>query len=198
MDIITLAAATLLSNATAPVYVGAGFVIPDNTPAGGSSSVNVAEAGNLVSVKVTLTGLVHTWVGDLTATLTNSNGTASIFAQIGRVNTGFGDSSNFNGNYTFDDASNNDIWAAAAGGGTDFVVPPGTYFASGANAATKVLMFTNLQGNVNGNWTLKIVDAAASDTGDLVSWSLDFEYVPAPGALALLGLAGLAGRRRRD
>lgn len=49
-----------------------------------------------------------------------------------------------------------------------------------------------------GVWTLRIYDWASGDTGSLGGWSIDVTHVPAPGALALLGLAGLvSGRRRR-
>ena len=51
--------------------------------------------------------------------------------------------------------------------------------------------------DITGDWKLIIVDAAGGDIGALVEWSLDFSVVPAPGAMALLGLAGVVGGRRR-
>jgi MYXO-CTERM domain-containing protein len=45
--------------------------------------------------------------------------------------------------------------------------------------------------------TLNVSGSVAFNTGANASGSGTFAYVPAPGALALLGLAGLAGRRRR-
>ena len=42
----------------------------------------------------------------------------------------------------------------------------------------------------SGVWTLEIGDYAADDTGTLGSWNIVMNNIPAPGALALLGLAG--------
>ncbi len=48
-----------------------------------------------------------------------------------------------------------------------------------------------------GTWRLWVSDNAAGDQGVLLNFSLHFVNIPAPGALALLGLAGLVGTRRR-
>jgi len=51
---------------------------------------------------------------------------------------------------------------------------------------------------INGVWSLYISDDAGADAGSLSGgWSLIFSPVPSPGALALLGFAGLVGNRRR-
>jgi len=206
MSALAALAAAVATSSLGPVvnYSGAGFTIPDNSPAGVSSSINVGEVGNLVSVKVTLKGLTHTWVGDLIVTLQNSNGTATLFHRTGSTTTtGVGDSSNLNGDYTFSDTgpyspqATGSFWTEAAAGGDTYVMRSGTYYASGALSGAQVLMFNSLQGNVNGTWTLKISDNAGADLGSLGAWNVQIEYIPAPGALALLGLAGLAGRRRR-
>jgi hypothetical protein len=51
---------------------------------------------------------------------------------------------------------------------------------------------------VAGNWTFQLLDVWDTlDDGALGSVSIEYTLVPAPGALALIGLAGLASRRRR-
>lgn len=205
MSALAALAAAVATSSLGPVvtYGGAGFNIPDSNPVGASSTINVAESGPLVSVTITLKNLTHTWVGDLIATLTNANGNVFLFNRIGRVNTGFGDSSDFGGDYTFSDTgpynplASGDIWAEAALGGGTYILRSGTYYASGANSAAQISMFNALQGDINGNWTLNISDNAGGDVGALGAWNITIEYIPAPGAIALLGLAGLAGRRRR-
>ncbi len=51
---------------------------------------------------------------------------------------------------------------------------------------------------MNGEYTIYLGDSAGGDEGSLAWWTVTIEYaVPAPGAMALLGLAGFARRRRR-
>ena len=47
-----------------------------------------------------------------------------------------------------------------------------------------------------GVWSLLIIDNAGGDTGGIQLWSFVVNN-PSPGALALLGVAGLFGSRRR-
>jgi MYXO-CTERM domain-containing protein len=176
--------------------------IPDNDPAGFTSDIVITDNFIVDDITISLNGLTHTWVGDLVVTLTHIDGgeTSNLFNRVGKTNatTGFGDSSDLAGNYAFSDSFTGDFWAAA--GGTTGPVPAGNYFASGALSAAKVNLLDAFGGiNANGTWRLSIVDAAAGDLGALGDWSISFvkSPVPAPGALALLGLAGLAGGRRR-
>lgn len=49
-----------------------------------------------------------------------------------------------------------------------------------------------------GDWRLVVLDVWPSvDISSLGQWSINYTAIPAPGALALLGLAGLAGTSRR-
>ncbi len=193
------AAAGLAAAANAGIYNGAGFTIPDNNATGASSTIVVAGDTDfpITSVVVSLQGFTHTWIGDLTATLTSPDGTIhTLFARVGRINTGAGDSSDVSGIYTFADTGS-DFWAAALGGGSPFVIPGGTYRTTSANSAAFTSLDAAFAGqNGNGNWTLTMNDLAGGDVGGITGWSLTI--VPAPGALALLGLGGMvAGRRRR-
>jgi hypothetical protein len=81
---------------------------------------------------------------------------------------------------------------------TGTVIPSGDYapIRSPFAPAQSVNSFGGLNGT-DGAWTLTIGDGAALDTGSLGGWSLIVKPVPTPGAAALLGLAGVAGLRRR-
>lgn len=200
-----LAVAAIASAASATTYTGAGGTIPDNNPAGFTSDIVIDIDDDFIvkDLTISLVGLTHTWIGDLIVSIEKVGSGASqfLFNRVGSTTvTGVGDSSNLGGTYNFNDAFTGDLWAAAAAGGTGVTVPGGNYFASAALSPNQVFLkptFENLTGA--GTWRLKISDNAGADLGSLGSWSISFvkNPIPAPGALALLGLAGLAGGRRR-
>ena len=147
-------------------------------------------------VRVELVGLSHTWAGDLTATLTNGSATVDLFRRVGFTGSGFGSSANFNGNYVFEDGYPTTLWDAAAGLGTNDIIAPGNYRASGASGSL-VSMLTPFQGSFTpGPWTLTITDSAGGDIGSLAGWRLQLVF-PSPGAGGLAMLAGLVAARRR-
>lgn len=188
----------IAGSASANVYVGTGGAIPDNNPGGIVSTIVVGDSFQITDLSFAIVGLTHTWAGDLVATVTHVDSGISIdlFNRVGRVNTGFGDSSDFGGTYVFGDGEAGDLWAAAAAAGGTAIIPGGGYRTTGANSSAFTSILALFAGvNVSGTWQLKISDLAAGDTGGFEGWEI--RAVPAPGALALLGLAGLAGRRRR-
>ena len=203
--IATLAAASLTAMASANVYNGVGGALNDNNVNAGVTTfnINVADAGALNSISVTLTGLNHAWVGDLAAEVTHNAVTVSLFFRIGYTGSGFGDSSNFNGNYTFKDAgpygpnATGSLWNEATLGDSTYNLRSGSYYASGGNPGNQTFLSLFNGTDVNGTWTIKFTDFATPDAGSLTSWSLDLGFVPSPGAMALLGVAGLCGRCRR-
>jgi subtilisin-like proprotein convertase family protein len=195
--------------------------IPDgndgtSTPGVVSRDIVISDPGFISDLTVTITGLNHTYVGDLIATLTNVNTGTSVdlFNRIGRAaapsyGNPFGDNSNFNGTYSFSNAFTADIWAAAAGGTTAFTVPAGDYFASTfkTSGATNVappssLALFNGQ-SLSSTWRLTISDNAASDTGSFSGWTLSGQATPVPvppqavGTFLFAGLAAVKKRRSR-
>ncbi len=149
--------------------------ITDNDFGGINSVISVVGLDPIIEdVNISLTS-THTWVGDLTVTLTSPNGTTvELFNQPGAPATNFGfgcDQDNMD--VTFDDD--------AVTGGVENVCNPsvtgpgvaGPPFAiSGTfNSVVPLAMFNNE--NPNGDWVLNISDNAAGDLGTLDSWTLE-------------------------
>lgn len=178
---------------------GAGFAFADNVPAGATSAITIGADETITNVQVTLSGLTHSWVGDLIARITSPSGTtADLFVRIGSGT--FGDSSNLNGNYTFSDGGANWSTTAASIGG-NATMPAGTYQAE-TNGGGAVSLATAFAGeSTQGDWTLFISDNADFDTGSLGSWGVNISSnitaVPEPGCLGLAVLAGAVMLRRR-
>lgn len=193
-NIAILALALVSTSAFAVEFgPGAGGSVPDNNPTGFSSTINIGSGVSAVN-SVRLVGLAHTWVGDVTITITNpDNVSASLATRVGRVGgTGFGDSSNFNGDYTFANAGA-DLWLEAAAGTGD--IAGGTYMVSGLDNAASSL--SGLATATAGNWTLSIVDEAGGDLGTLTEWYVDVAPVPEPATMTALALGAAAMLRRR-
>ena len=158
------------------------LAIPDNTPAGISSTVTVSTVGTVSELKCVTVNLTHTWTGDLVATLTHvSSGTSvQLFRRLNSTSptgTGVGESSNLSGTYTFC-ATGASFATAANVGGTDYIIPPGTYAQSSvsmqATPAQNTNTFANFVGlSLNGDWRLTIADYSGSDTGTFSSWSFE-------------------------
>jgi subtilisin-like proprotein convertase family protein len=192
-----------------PIWVSSNpaAAIPDNNPGGVSDSIPLA-ALNIVDVNVDLY-VTHTWVGDLSATLTSPDGViVTLFDRPGVPTSTFGCSSNDIGTAAspvfFDDSG--------LAGGIEGVcdagppaIPGNSYeaFSPGALAAFN-------GPNSAGNWTINIVDHAGGDTGTLEQWSLHVEFedtngdpngaIPEPTAALIFalgfGVVGAATRRR--
>lgn len=218
--VLALGTTALASASLAVQYgPGAGGLIPDNLPAGFSSSINIGVG--ITSVQsVEIRGLKHTWAGDLTATLTNPNGASVIlFQRVGSTTpTGFGDSTNFGSDdpvggagsdannltgrdYIFGE-SGADLWTTGAGLAGGVGMPAGSYlmFSNNFNTTTPYT-FTSFAGmgtNLTGDWILTLSDGAGGDiNGAYTEWYLNATPVPEPATLAALGLGAAALLRRR-
>lgn len=204
-----IASATLLAaaSASAGVYTSPGGQIPDFpliSPL--TVTFSVTETGPLAMVDLTLTGLAHTWAGDLLITLASPNGTAASIMRRPQGNNGdpaltIGDDTWFGGTYRFIDSGAS--LGAALAGGIVSILPSGDYQAStrtvpGFNVPV-LLNATFGNTPVLGTWTLQVFDLGGGGTGSLGSASLNVSVVPEPGTYALmtLGLVGLTAVARR-
>ncbi len=168
----------------------------------GSMAALTVVAGNIgaiTDVNVTI-DIAHTWAGDLVIKLRSPSGTVvdlvsrAGFAEPADDGSGCcGESSDlvFGNIYTFDDAAVSSSEGMGSGG--EDPIASFTRFSSGFG---NTMGLTSLNGEASaGVWTLYVGDAAAGDVGIFDGFTLSL--MPAPGALALLGLAGLTGTRRR-
>jgi hypothetical protein len=157
------------------------YSIPDNSPTGVTITLNVADTRDIVSFdSVALTNLIHSYVGDLTMSLKHVD-TGTTVNILDRTVFGTSNGADLNGNYLLADGG-----AALP---TSGVIPGGTYGTSNALSAF-------VGESVGGTWELFISDSDAADLGSLSAFGINVT-VPAPGALALVGLSGLIVARRR-
>lgn len=161
-----------------------------------------------VSVEFTAT---HSWMGDLAVVLTSPGGIDfTIFAYTGATNAGhFGDGSDLDGTYTFDDSAVANWWTTAASIGATVPMPSGIYRTSVSGGAGSTGAITSLNAvfagltpdQVNGTWYLRFTDGANSDIGSVTAASLTFTTVPEPavtGALTTLALGSILFARARS
>ncbi len=184
--------------------LSAGGDIPDASPAGLNLTLNVPDAAQIVSLNsVTLTGLTHTWTGDLVATLTHGGKTITLLDRVGKDDDHIlGNSENLDGDYTFVPGADDFPKLNS----TNSVVPSGTYapYTNPFGNSTFSGDFGVFAGlDVSGDWVLNISDRAFLDTGALQGFNFGVTVVPEPGMLSLLlpmlgAAGGLALRRRRN
>ena len=178
-------------------------------------TINVVENEVIQDISVTIEGLQHTFAGDLVASLsrTEADGTQTtiqLFDRIQRANGpagNFGDSSDFNGNYTFSsfeaDPTNGSnpasIWSAADDIPTDETIPvslsdqltAGTFFDSIPNSyfatdsiETPLSFATNPDGtnrfagqSTQGQWDFQIQDRNLNNVGSFTGVTINFDSV---------------------
>lgn len=175
-------------------YPGTGVgAIPDNNATGLTISFNAAGFGQQVGdVRLQLT-MTHTFVRDLTATLTSPSGVSRliVFGRVGLRTTGAGGSADLSGTYAFSD-SGKDFWATAAPLANAAIIPPGNYRTS-TGAAGTVGQTNNYGGcqtsltgaflalsaaDASGTWTLNIADLQAGDNGNVTAATLSLSPLP--------------------
>ena len=132
---------------------------------GTPSDIMVMETGTVIDVNVSITAL-HTYVGDLTWTLSKGNSSRIL---INRVTNGNGTCSTDNIMVTLDDESVGGTVQSQCNG-----QPPAI---SGNRTPNLPLsFFDNLA--VEGTWTLTPNDQASGDAGTFQQWCLIVSYLP--------------------
>jgi subtilisin-like proprotein convertase family protein len=138
----------------------------------------------LTAVTVSFT-LSHTYAGDVHVALIAPTGTTfPIVSRIGATTAGgFGDSSHWNGTYTFTDAATGpNIWTVATDTCPGCDIPGGIYRTTEAGGAgqTNPAPVTNLTAafaflstaQITGVWTLRFQDVSVTDTGNVSAATL--------------------------
>lgn len=168
---VTFSSGTSLPATYVRSYTGPAVAIPDNNPTGATAILAVAGVGTISDVNFrfdgsacnadigsTTVGLDHTFVGDLVVTLTSPGGTTVTLS-----NRRGGTGNNFC-NTVFDDDGAFPSISTITSAGNPF---SNTYLPESALSA-----FDGQ--SADGNWSLKVVDAANVDTGNIRAFSLVF------------------------
>ncbi|MBX3358710.1 MAG: proprotein convertase P-domain-containing protein [Phycisphaeraceae bacterium] len=201
----------------------AGNAVPDNSATGLFTSLAVPSDGvngdTVSGVSLSLI-ISTTWQGDIVANLRSPSGTVlNLLNRPGSTGNGnFGWSVDNYGNpsnqtlMTFADGSARTYALPATAGVTNIANPVGSWLAFGGTGnafqtptGTGVLLplgtlanFAGFNGeNAVGNWSLEVYDGGNGDFANVNQVVLNVTTVPAPGALALVGLGGLVAARRR-
>jgi subtilisin-like proprotein convertase family protein len=141
--------------------------IPDNSPGGTTSVINVGDSGAIEDVTVDLS-VTHSWVGDLIVSVEHGGTTVVLLDQVGVPASTFGCSG--------DNVSAN--FSDAAGGPAENVCPATDPVLNGSFTAVTAL--SAFDGNeASGNWTLFISDNAGGDTGTLDEWCVNLSIMGA-------------------
>ncbi len=141
--------------------------IPDNTPAGVDSTLNVSDSGELSSLDVTVDA-THTWVGDLIFTLSKDGTDVVLMDRPGFTGTGFGCSGD-NISATFTDSSVTPVEDEC---GTDPAIT------GDLQPQQPLSGFAGTE--YSGDWTMTVSDNAAGDTGALTEVCFIPTLVPPP------------------
>lgn len=193
-----LALVALAGVANAQVFTNpTPIVIPTAGSSGPSIPSDIVVAGvgaGTTSVMVTLNNISHTFIDDLDILLVGPGGNVLLLSDAGGA-------TDFIGNtISFLDGSPVAADGAAIPDGTYGPTNYGTgdtFTAPGAPVGPYGTSIMAAAGGFNGTYTLYIQDDVGGDVG-VVAGGYTLTFVPAPGALALLGLGGLVvGRRRR-
>lgn len=160
------------------------LTIPDSGPSSPyGTTINVSGLSGNKKIKFEVTGITHTFPADLDFLLVGPGGQKYIFLSDSG---GGGDVSNLT--FTLTDSAaqqpSTSQWVAGeflpynSGANDTFPSPaPTGPYANAAPAGTDT--FTSVFGtngsNLNGTWTLYLVDDAAGDSGSMAGWKLTFE-----------------------
>lgn len=166
--------------------VAANLTIPDNVPAGVSSSLTLTETGTIEDVIVSVSAN-HSWVGDLVASLSldsNCDGVADagpvrFLCRQNRAGgcfatSGFGCSGNLV-------AANAYEWSDDASAEMGEPTCPTTIASGCYKPSVDGGVLSAFDGlDKSGCWTLSVSDNAGGDTGNVVSWTLSIKNAAVP------------------
>ncbi len=165
--ICTIAFLLIPSLGSAVIYTSTDVpkAIPDNNPAGVSSTLTIPAAACIVSDINVSVQATHTWVGDLIFTLTHNNSgkSVTIIDRPGVPTSAFGCSGD-NINATLDDEAGSPVETQC-----NTVTPPAI---NGTFSPNNLLSRFDID-SAEGTWTLTVSDNAGGDTGNLTGWSID-------------------------
>ena len=194
-------------------------------------TINVVENEVIQDISVTIEGLQHTFAGDLVASLSrvDENGVVTqsipLFERIQLANDlspdAIGDSSDFDGNYTFRSAVASDlagpslasIWSVADSIATDQAITPsldgqltastfeetleGSYFATDENENPLSFADSFAGQSTFGQWVFRIQDSRNRNVGSFTGVTLNFQStavaVPEPGSVGLMAVGAVGG-----
>lgn len=149
------------------------MTIPDSGPSTpASTSITIpAGKGQVKDVDVTLNGINHTCIGDLTVTLTHNGVTAAFMDRVGDCNDAGART------FTFDDEAASIMGYSQP---PDFPAFQSGSYKPSTGAGVDVPVASTLTGfdgaAASGTWELAIVDKAGGDQGSLAGWSIDIDY----------------------
>lgn len=150
--------------------------------------------GALSDISLSIT-MDHIFIGDLDVVLAppgvvpGDPGSFVIFSLVGAPDANpWGDGSDLNGTYVFEDSAPNNLWVAAAAVGDPTVIPPDDYRTSEPgptpSPAANTSLLTAFGGltpaEINGTWTLRFRDGFIDFTGSVSAASLTLSDALAP------------------
>ena len=140
-------------------YTGVPVSVPDNNPAGATATITIPTTGTISAIRVRINDFTHSFDSDMVFSLIGPDSTTDLL-----INRRGSNGDNFT-NTVLDDSA-----ASAISAG---IVP----FTGSFKPESPLSIY---QGKaINGVWTLKMVDKAATDLGTLNSWSIDIQQSPA-------------------
>ena len=140
-------------------YTGVPVSVPDNNPAGATATITIPTTGTISAIRVRINDFTHSFDSDMVFSLIGPDSTTDLL-----INRRGSNGDNFT-NTVLDDSA-----ASAISAG---IVP----FTGSFKPESPLSIY---QGKaINGVWTLKMVDKAATDLGTLNSWSIDIQQTPA-------------------
>jgi subtilisin-like proprotein convertase family protein len=141
------------------------LAIPDNNPAGVTSTITVAAEGSLIIDDLDVgMGATHSWAGDMIATVTHGATSVVVYDRPGVPASTFGCSGD-NPVLTMDDEGTGGTVEGSCTN-TSTAYPPGVNYTPN----NPLSAFDGV--DATGTWTMNVSDNALGDTGSLDFWSL--------------------------